>query len=733
MKPDPTSNSANPSVSTGQPSHGARNDNALRIAAAVAMSLWIALTARSAGPMSAAIVLFVAVVVGVVLGRKLDGALGALSRIPRRIFVLACAAVAFGIALHVVRGPLAGQTGLVDAAVYLFQGRALSHGHFGAVVPAPRLAYGGRFLFESAPFELHGVFPPGYPLFLVPFLWLGVPMLAGPVVAVLLVFALDALARRARVSEAGARLALLASLASYARAIETADLVSHGFLALLSCAAVALAFAVRERPTWSRFLALGAALGWALASRLLDGVFLVAFVAVLVAPAVVTRGAARRLSAFAILGCLPFVVFLGASQKAATGSWLTPTQTAYFVRSDTPEHCHRLGFGATVGCAIEHREVRIENGDDGYGPDDAFRVTRARAEQLGRDLFGYGPLALLAFAGAIARPRRRATALVAYGFTFSLGYALFYYVGNTPLHGARHLFAVAPFFWISACEFVAAPSGEATATLEREGPLTRPRIRGALLATFVALTAFGGIRTWQAGLDAIRTRQENRAELRKTLADQKIARGILKSRDGVAVLAAADPRLDAPTRHIVVDDRAGLLDLRRAYPTLPLLMALPKNEVGRYEGLPPPPPGLHVELERAWPSFTRAEGMAVRAVRAAECCGVEKVSGENVLEVVTGAPSGRVRFPFDVITGGDFAIRIDALAAPTYGDYEVLLDGEQVARVDGYAAAPVLRQGTPSAKRRLEPGAHELELRCVGKAGESRGFGGAFDVLVGIP
>jgi hypothetical protein len=59
----------------------------------------------------------------------------------------------------------------------------------------------------------------------------------------------------------------------------------------------------------------------------------------------------------AIAATLPFLLLLALQQKAATGSAMVPTQTEYFLRSDWPPTCHRIGFGKDIGCSIEHPDA----------------------------------------------------------------------------------------------------------------------------------------------------------------------------------------------------------------------------------------------------------------------------------------------------------------------------------------------------------------------------------------
>ena len=198
---------------------------------------------------------------------------------PRPVFVGAMrAGRGRAVAWWVTHRTLGDRPLSIDSGIYLLQARAMAHGHFGMPEPLPAQAFADRFVLEGPDARLYGVFPPGWPLALVPFVWLGRPMLAGPAVAVAMVFAQAWLGRalvgglRGDVDsgELATRASLLLSLPSAARALETADLLSHAFVALLACVALAVVLDPSRRLRTAGLVA-GACVGWALAARLLDG------------------------------------------------------------------------------------------------------------------------------------------------------------------------------------------------------------------------------------------------------------------------------------------------------------------------------------------------------------------------------------------------------------------------------------------------------------------------------
>lgn len=625
--------------------------------------------------------------------------------IPARTFLFGAAAVAALVSYLLVSGPMRDRPISIDATVYLFQARALSHGHLGMPLPEPRQLFGGRFLFEGPDGHLYGVFPPGFPLFLAPFVALGIPLLVGPLLAAALVFA-QGLLGRAVEGEVGfaTRFAILLSLPSFARAVEAADLLSHAFVAVLGTVAIALAIEARRRPTTARLLLIGAAVGWALIARLLDGVVLAVLVGV------VLRG--RVL--LPILTILPFMTFLAFAQKAATGSFAVPTQSIYFARSDFPATCHRLGFGVDVGCAVEHGDERNTFGADGYTALDALRVIRERAAALGVDLFGFAPVALLAFARAVRRGERRDLFLGGAIVAFTLAYGLFYY-GNAPIFGARHLFPIAALFWLLCARAV-------------EEPL-HPRLVGLPLAVLVA-AAFTFAPRWLVSGRQVSVGASARVDVRAVIEKHQLQRGLIVTDDELSWIAAFDPYRDGPERIVVRFDRSGLKDLRRAHPALAVHNVI-EGDVLQTTQLPVPPPGLLFELERAWPSFVRPEGVGTRVINTKGCCKVES-SGERALFVLAAKPGDGFSIPFTAPRAERLALRVDGMTAPDYGTWSIAVDGRALAAWDGYAPEVSGKQGE-AVVLDLAAGAHTLTFRCTGKRAESRGYLAAFDALVGTP
>jgi hypothetical protein len=695
----------------------------LRAAGVVGAVCWlvVALWRQDAWPTSGLVAL-AATVAAALLLRSVAARLPALVlAAPRPAFVASCAAVAAAVSWWVLSRTLGDRPLSIDAGIYLLQAHAMAHGHFGMPEPVPAQAFGDRFLLDGPDGRFYGIFPPGWPLAIVPFAWLGRPMLVGPAIAAATVVAQAWLGRTlARAAgddadgELATRVAILLSLTSVGRALETADLLSHAFVALLACIAIAAALDVR-RDGRVRALVLGGCVAWVAASRMLDGVVLGLVVAVAFGW---SRPGWRSLG-WAALGAAPLALLLVLEQHAATGAWLLPTQSSYFARSDWPSTCHRLGFGADIGCSVEHPGPVSRLGGHGFGLPQALAVVKERAGSVGEEVLGFAPLALVAFVPLVVTASMADAIALGFVLALTLAYGLFYY-GNALFFGARHLYPTAPFLWWLVARGALRLPGRSAA-----GRLDRAHTRGLGLAVVVIVAVVAARGPWKERLAGAAEFQSTRSDLEKTLAEHHVDRGILKTHDYTAFAAAFDPWSAPEDRIVALDDGSGLLDLRRAHPQLPVLLSLPGNAVGKLYPVPPAP-GVLVELERAWPAFVRPRGLATRQLAQ------PGASGGFVLLVSHATPGADLRIPFDVSVAGTYALRVDGVASPTDGDYDLVLDGSAMGAWHGYAEGAHLVKGTPVV-RTLSPGRHVLTAACTGKEPGSGDYDAHLDAIVGTP
>ncbi|HEY8087751.1 MAG TPA: hypothetical protein VIF09_07900, partial [Polyangiaceae bacterium] len=422
---------------------------------------------------------------------------------------------------------------------------------------------------------------------------------------------------------------------------------------------------------------------------------------------------------WAALGAAPLALLLLFEQHAATGAWLVPTQSSYFARSDWPTTCHRLGFGADIGCSVEHPGPVSRLGGHGFGLPQAIAVVKERAGSLGEEVLGFAPLALLAFVPLVVSASAADAIAVGFVLALSLAYGLFYY-GNALFFGARHLYPAAPFLWWLVARGALRLPGRAVA-----GRLDRAHTRGLGLAVVVVVAAVATRGPWRERLSGAAEYQSTRSDLGKTLAEHHIDRGILKTHDYTAFAAEFDPWSAPEDRIVALDDGSGLLELRRAHPELPVLLSLPGNGVGKLYPAPPPP-GVLVELERAWPAFVRPGGLASRQLAQAGA------SGGFVLLLSHASPGALIRIPFEVSVAGTYALRVDGVASPTDGDYDLALDGSALGAWHGYAEGAHLVKGAPTV-RTVSSGRHVLTATCTGKEPGSTDYDAHLDAIVGSP
>jgi hypothetical protein len=362
-----------------------------------------------------------------------------LERHPNRVVAL-LALLAALLSAGYVQAYLRGGPRIIDATSYYLEARALAAGMLDFEIPAPSGSFRGRFLLAApGAASLSVIFPPGYPALLAIGFIAGAPLAVGPVIAAALVVATYALALRLFGSVRIALLAALLGLLSAALRYHTADTMSHGWGALL--AVIALLGAL-SGGRWL-FLA-GFALGWLVATRPVTGA------AVCVLALVAARGCgARGLFALA-LAAIPGVALLALHQRAATGSWLTSTQLAYYAVADAPAGCFGYGFGPSVGCMHEHGDFVRERLGDGFGLLAALGTTLRRLHHHLLDVANLELLALLVPLAAITGRRERGIRLLALGPALLIAaHVPFYFDGTYPGGGARMYAEALPFEQIS--------------------------------------------------------------------------------------------------------------------------------------------------------------------------------------------------------------------------------------------------------------------------------------------
>lgn len=656
------------------------------------------------------------------VGKALKAAVLAL---PTWAFVGVAAVASGAVTAWMWHGPMHGQVISGDACIYILQGRALGHLDLAIPVSAPRVASSVKFLVEGRDGRFHSVFVPGYPLFLAPFVRAGLPWLSGIVVGAALSVAQYLLAKRVTRDELVTRLSLLMVAPTYARAVETSDLLSHAFVGVLSAFAVVLALDLRTSPSWRRAALLGACVGWVFSARMLDGFVLASVVAATLGYSAVTRRFPARLIAVGVLAGLPFIAMVATQQREGTGSFRKATVLEYANRSDHPRGCLRLGFGPEIGCTLEHPGERRSFGEDGYTPDDAFRIVSERTGRFGDENFFAAWMAVLAFVALVAWPSTEALVAGLYAVGLTVAYGLFYY-GNGIVHGARHVFPALPF----VAALLARAVGEAgrAASLRR---WTVERWQGALALGYLA---FGGVMLptiWREGLSKVHRVQDPRIPIRRVMAREHITRGVVLIPDVHSYLEALDPWTDGRERVLVYSDNAGEADLRRYHPELPVFMVVDERRVLRV-GSSAPGPGLRFEMERAWPSLQRPIGLSAGIIHTLECCLIP-TSGMRGLRVFAVERGGRLGVPFDLAHAGRYRFRMRGVLGPDQGRFLLLVDTRPLRVWDGYAPHAAPSMGEWSEPMDMTTGRHWLVARALSRNPASRADDVIFDLFEAEP
>jgi hypothetical protein len=368
----------------------------------------------------------------------------------RRRFISGTAFVAAFLSLGYVAFYLRDGPRIIDATSYFLEGRGIAHGKLAWSVPSPTASFRGRFLLfrDSSAGTLSGgggklsvIFPPGYPLLLAAGFLVGAPMVIGPLIAAMLVFATYWLTRELcepNDPNAGAVaiLAALFSLLCAALRYHTADTMAHG--ASAAGIALALACALRGRRTASLgyFALAGLLVGWVMATRPVSSFPISVAVFALCA---MSARSPRALIA-TVLAMVPGIVLLSLAQHAQTGSWFASSQEAYYAVSDGPPGCFRYGFGKDTGCLYEHGDFVRSHLAAGYGLVQALGTTGRRLKMHVLDVLNFEPLVLLVLWPLFGRMRSKVGVALAVVLGQVLAYMPFYFDGNYPGGGAR-LFA----------------------------------------------------------------------------------------------------------------------------------------------------------------------------------------------------------------------------------------------------------------------------------------------------
>jgi hypothetical protein len=380
------------------------------------------------------------------------------------VYLSAAAAVAVASYLLFHVAVLGGVPHVSDEVVYLFQAQTLARGHLAA--PAPALPEFFRYLnvvIDAGRGVWFGIYPPGWPAVLAPFVKLGIGPWANALVnaaALLTIYRLACEFTGRRI----AQLALLLGLASPFAWAMGASYLAHP-LALLLTAGAMLGITVglrRDRPPY--IIGAGALVGILATVRPLDALAVGTVLAALLLWQRTWKAALLMTAAAA-----PFVALLLLYNRALTGSAFLFPQQLYNPRD-------ALGFGPSIGKIATYGTV-------GHTPLKAAWNLGQNLRSLATNLFGWPfvSFAFVPFAYFTRRSRRRRGLLLltALAVAVTLGYACYWYDGV--MYGARFYYLLMPLWLVLTAQGMA----------QVHTFCARRRMPWAMPAVAAALTLFG--------------------------------------------------------------------------------------------------------------------------------------------------------------------------------------------------------------------------------------------------
>ena len=298
--------------------------------------------------------------------------------------------------------------------------------------------------------KVYSVFLPGFSFFLIPFVWLGIPVLANPILTALNVFLSGKIAEKL-FDRKIAVITMFFMLFSVFFIVMGGTYMAHPFCLTLTLLAVWSYLLMLEQKSVKFPIILGVALGLLAITRPQNTLF--AGIALIIhyfwfvlknrdkgAFKEAVKNGAVSLTAFA-----PFLVFLLYYNSIYTGDPLIFKQDLFFNYSEPRSFCHRFGLG--TGCP---RSNWIELPMEGLTFSHAVLVSYRRLSPLIMNLFLH-PLTflLLPFAFAFAKNKKDFSNLLFLILIFAVnfgGYFFFYFDGN--VFGPRYLYETSFFLLI---------------------------------------------------------------------------------------------------------------------------------------------------------------------------------------------------------------------------------------------------------------------------------------------
>lgn len=339
-----------------------------------------------------------------------------------------------------------GMPHIQDSVNYLAMAQNFVHGRLHNRMPDHYEFFQFAYMLPDGE-KTYSLFLPGFSFFLVPFVWLGVPVLANPLLTAFNIFLTGRIAQKL-FNEKVAVLSMWLMLFSTFFIVMGGTWMAHPFCAALTLSAALVYLEMKEKGSPVYPVLLGVSLGWLALIRPQNTLFLgIALVADFLVSTIKNRSWSYlvRCAAYSAAAFAPFIAFLLWYNSIYTGNPLIFKQDIYFNYSEPRDYCHRFGLG--TGCPHSNW---IELPLEGLTWTHAYLVSYRRLSPLIIN-FLLHPLAFLFMPVAFIFSKERSDFnkllfLFVLFFANFAGYFFFYFDGN--VFGPRYLYETSIFLFI---------------------------------------------------------------------------------------------------------------------------------------------------------------------------------------------------------------------------------------------------------------------------------------------